>query len=233
MTKQEFDAHAQSYKEVLDQSIGFSGEDSAYFADYKISDLCEELTRAGIDAGSALKLMDFGCGVGTSMPHARRHFARAELLGVDVSQDSLEQARSFYGELASFLPLEGNKWPVQASCLDAAYAMCVFHHVEGESHVQILSDIRDRLKPGGMMMVYEHNPYNPLTVRVVNNCPFDENAQLIRASVMAQRCRDAGYKDVKVRFRVFFPGFLKAFRFAEGLLSWLPLGGQYYVRCIA
>ena len=233
MTKQEFDAHAQSYKEVLDQSIGFSGEDSAYFADYKIRDLCKELTRTGIDAGSALKLMDFGCGVGTSMPHARRHFERAELLGVDVSYDSLELARSFYGELASFLPLEGNKWPVQASSLDAAYAMCVFHHVEEDTHVQILSDIRDRLKPGGMMMVYEHNPYNPLTVRVVNNCPFDENAKLIRASVMAQRCRDAGYKDVKVRFRVFFPGFLKAFRFAEGLLSWLPLGGQYYVRCIA
>lgn len=233
MTKQEFDAHAQSYKEVLDQSIGFSGEDSAYFADYKIRDLCEELTRAGIDAGSALKLMDFGCGVGTSMPHARRHFERAELLGVDVSQDSLKQARSFYGCLASFLSLEGNKWPVQATSLDAAYAMCVFHHVEEEAHVQILSDIRDRLKPGGMMMVYEHNPYNPLTVRVVNNCPFDENAKLIRATVMAQRCRDAGYKDVKVRFRMFFPGFLRAFRFAEGLLSWLPLGAQYYVRCIA
>lgn len=233
MTKQEFDAHAYSYKEVLDQSIGFSGEDSAYFADYKIRDLCEELARAGIDAGSVLKLMDFGCGVGTSMPHARRHFARAELLGVDVSKHSLEQARLFYGELGSFLPLEGNKWPVQAFSLDAAYAMCVFHHVEEEAHVQILSDIRGRLKPGGIMMVYEHNPYNPLTVRVVNNCPFDENAKLIRASVMAQRCRDAGYKDVKVRFRVFFPGFLKPFRFAEGLLSWLPLGGQYYVRSIA
>lgn len=233
MRKQEFDAHAQSYKEVLDQSIGLSGEDSAYFAEYKIRDLHEELTRAGMDTGAALKLMDFGCGVGMSMPHARRHLARAELLGVDVSQASLEQARSLYGELASFLPLENNKWPVQAASLDAAYAMCVFHHVDEEEHVKILSEIRGRLKPGGLMMVYEHNPLNPLTVRVVNHCPFDENAKLIRASVMAQRCRGAGYKDVKVRFRVFLPGFLSAFRFAESLLSWLPLGGQYYVRCIA
>lgn len=233
MMQQEFDTHARSYKEVLDQSIGFSGEDSAYFAEYKIRDLRHELTRAGVDAGTALKLMDFGCGVGTSMPHARRYFARAELLGVDVSQESLEQARVRHGELASFLPLEDGRWPAQASALDAAYAMCVFHHVDEEAHVRILADIRGRLKPGGMMMVYEHNPYNPLTVRVVNNCPFDENAKLIRASVMAQRCSDAGYKDVKVRYRVFFPGFLKAFRFAEGLLPWLPLGGQYYVRCFA
>jgi hypothetical protein len=84
-----------------------------------------------------------------------------------------------------------------------------------------------------MMMVYEHNPFNPLTVRVVNNCPFDENAKLIRPSVMARCCQDAGFRDVKVQYRVFFPGVLKAFRFAEGLLSWLPLGGQYYVRCFA
>ena len=111
--------------------------------------------------------------------------------------------------------------------------MCFFHHVEEEAHISILTEIRNRLKPGGMMMVYEHNPYNAFTMSVVNNCPFDENARLIRASVMSQRCRDAGYKDVKILYRVFFPSFLKIFRFAEDLLSWLPLGGQYYVRCFA
>jgi len=233
MIQQEFDTHVRRYKEVLDQSIAFSGEDAAYFADYKIRDLRDELTLAGSDTSTTLKLMDFGCGIGSSMPHERRHFARAELLGVDVSSESLEQARELFGEMASFLLLEGDKWPVQASSLDAAYAMCVFHHADEEAHVQILSDIRSRLKPGGMMMVYEHNPFNPLTVRVVNSCPFDKNAKLIRSSVMAKRCRDAGYKDVKVRFRVFFPGFLRTLRFAESMLSWLPLGGQYYVRCFA
>ncbi len=233
MTQQEFDAHARGYREVLDQSISFSGEDSAYFAEYKIRDLRYELTRAGVDVDMPLRLMDFGCGVGASMPHARQYFVRANLLGVDVSQESLEQARGRHGELASFMCLEDGQLPARALSLDAAYAMCVFHHVDEEAHVRILADIRGRLKPGGMMMVYEHNPYNPLTVRVVNNCPFDENATLIRASDMAQRCSEAGYKNVKVRYRVFFPGFLKAFRFAEGLLSWLPLGGQYYVRCFA
>ncbi len=233
MTKQEFDAHARSYKDVLDQSIGFSGEDSAYFAEYKIRDLRAELTRSDVDPHTTLRLLDFGCGVGTSMPYARRYFANAELLGLDVSCESLDEARSRHGDLARFFPLEGDEWPVANASLDAAYAMCVFHHVDEDTHIRLLSDIRSRLKPGGMMMVYEHNPFNPLTVRVVNNCPFDENAKLIPASIMAQRCRDAGFKDVKVRYRVFFPGFLKAFRFAEDLLSWLPLGGQYYVRGFA
>lgn len=233
MTQQEFDAHARNYSEVLDKSIGFSGEDSAYFAEYKIRDLHRELAGLGADTAAALRLLDFGCGVGTSLPHVRRYFAHAELFGVDVSEESLEQARSRHGDLAKFLAMTGPELPAEASDLDAAYAMCVFHHVDEAAHVELLSKVRSRLKAGGLLMVYEHNPFNPLTVRVVNNCPFDANAKLIRASVMAKRCRDAGFRDVKVKYRVFFPGFLRALRFAEGLLSWLPLGGQYYVRCLA
>lgn len=233
MTQQEFDTHARSYSDVLDKSIGFSGEDSTYFAEYKIRDLHHELAECGLDTGTELRLLDFGCGVGASMEHARRYFAKSELLGIDVSEESLDLARSRHGDIARFLAMSTGDLPAEVSGLDAAYAMCVFHHVDEAMHVELLSKVRSRLKPGGLLMVYEHNPFNPLTVRVVNNCPFDENAKLIRASAMAKRCRDAGFSDVKVKYRVFFPGFLKVFRFAEGLLSWLPLGGQYYVRCLA
>jgi SAM-dependent methyltransferase len=123
--------------------------------------------------------------------------------------------------------------PLSVSELDAAYAMCVFHHIDEIDHVNTLKDIRCRLKPGGLMLIYEHNPHNPLTVRVVNNCIYDENAKLIPAATMAQRCRDAGFKSVKIKYRVFFPGFLRTLRFTEKILSWIPLGGQYYVRCYA
>lgn len=233
MTQNEFDVHAKTYNEVLDESIGFSGEDSAYFAEYKIKDLYRELAAQGVDTTAALRLLDFGCGVGASIPYLRQHFAQAELMGVDVSEESLGLARSRHGKLASFLKMSESELPDEARALDAAYAMCVFHHIDECQHVELLSEIRSRLKPNGLLMVYEHNPLNPLTVRVVNNCPFDVNAKLIGASLMAQRCEQAGFKDVSVRYRVFFPGFLRIFRFAEGLLTSLPIGGQYYVRCLA
>ncbi len=233
MTQQEFDAHAKTYNEVLDESILFSGEDSAYFAEYKIRDLHRELAAQGIDTTATVRLLDFGCGVGASIPYLRQYFTQAQLLGVDVSEESLDLARSRYGKIASFLKMSGGELPAEAEALDAAYAMCVFHHIDECQHVELLSQIRSRLKPGGLMMVYEHNPLNPLTVRVVNNCPFDVNAKLIGASLMAQRCRRAGFRDVSVKYRVFFPSFLRMFRFAERLLTWLPLGGQYYVRCLA
>lgn len=233
MTQQEFDVHAKSYGDVLDSSISISGEDSSYFAEYKIRDLHYELEQFGRDTCAELRLLDFGCGVGTSMPYARRYFANAELNGTDVSQGSLDVAQARYGDLAQFPVMIGGELPIEASALDAAYAMCVFHHIDDALHVELLSKLRSRLKPGGILMIYEHNPFNPLTVRVVNSCPFDANAKLIRASLMTKRCRDAGFHDVRVQYRVFFPGFLKAFRFAERMLSWLPLGGQYYVRCLA
>ncbi len=233
MALEEFDAYAQNYKEVLDRSILFTGEDSAYFADYKIRDFRLELTNHGKDASLPLKIMDFGCGVGTSIPHVRNYFANAELLGLDISLDSLSQARAQHGDMANFISPENGKWPLSASELDAVYAMCVFHHINELEHVKILQEIRSRLKPGGLMLIYEHNPHNPLTVRVVNNCIYDENAKLIPAATMAQRCRDAGFMNVKIKYRVFFPRFLRTLRFTETMLSWLPLGGQYYVRCNA
>ena len=233
MTQQEFDAHANTYNQVLDASIGFSGDDSSYFAKYKVRDLHRELTAQGCDTSASLRLLDFGCGVGASIPYIRRHFAQSELLGVDVSEESLGEAQSRYGSFASFLKMSENKLPVGVKALDAAYAMCVFHHIDECQHVELLSQIRSRLKPGGLLMVYEHNPLNPLTVRVVNNCPFDVNAKLIEASLMVQRCQQAGFRDVSVKYRVFFPGILRMFRFTERLLTWLPLGGQYYVRALA
>ena len=233
MMQQEFDTYAKSYSEVLNNSLIFSGEDSAYFAEYKIRDLYDEIQKAGIDAKSPLQLLDFGCGVGSSMPYARKYFQNAELLGVDVSEESLSVAKLMHGAIAKFMTMRQNELPLDVPKIDAAFAMCVFHHIDEVVHVLLLSEIRSRLKPNGVLMIYEHNPFNPLTVRVVNNCPFDENAKLIPASVMFKRCKNAGFREIQIKYRVFFPKFLKIFRFAERLFSWLPLGGQYYVRCLA
>lgn len=233
MKPQEFDDHAKNYREVLDASIDFSGEDSAYFAEYKIKDFCHELLSQGFVVNSKLRLLDFGCGVGASIPYVSKYLKRAELLGVDVSCESVELARSRYGDLAKFFVMSEEGLPAEVGSLDAAYAMCVFHHVDEFSHVSLLAKIREKLKPKGLFMVYEHNPFNPLTVNVVNNCPFDVNAKLIRASVMADRCKKAGFSKVEIKYRVFFPGFLSRLRFIEKLLVKLPLGGQYYVCCLA
>lgn len=82
-------------------------------------------------------------------------------------------------------------------------------------------------------MIYEHNPLNPLTLHAVNTCPFDENAKLIFASKMKRVCQEAGFKQVRIEYRVFFPAFMANFRMFENRLRWLPAGAQYAIHAIA
>jgi hypothetical protein len=109
------------------------------------------------------------------------------------------------------------------------FSACVFHHIPHEEHVYWLCELRRITRPGGMLGISEHNPLNPLTVRVVNSCPFDENGRLIRASGLVESYRESGWKDVKVQYHVFFPHALAGLRGLESFLSSVPFGGQYSV----
>lgn len=109
------------------------------------------------------------------------------------------------------------------------FSACVFHHIPAEKHEGLLWEICRVLRPGGLFLVFEHNPYNPLTVCAVNSCPFDENAVLIDANTFCKRVTAAGFASVQYTYRIFFPRILRPLRIIEPLLGWLPIGAQYYV----
>jgi ubiquinone/menaquinone biosynthesis C-methylase UbiE len=158
-----------------------------------------------------------------------KHFPNAELTCVDVSKRSLALAEERYPSYARYVHLEGTRIPFPSAHFDMAYAVCVFHHIDQAQHVAMLEELRRVIRPSGCLFVFEHNPLNPVTVRIVESCPLDENACLIPASVMKQRLSAAGFTDASIRYRLFFPHALRAFRPLERALRWLPLGGQYYV----
>src|SRR5262249_23820046 len=108
-------------------------------------------------------------------------------------------------------------------------ASCVFHHIPQLEHPRLLGEIRRVLARGGLLMIFEHNPLNPLTRRAVNTCAFDENAELIAAGAMRSRMHAAGFVAPKVRYRIFFPRSLRSLRPLEAKLTWLPLGAQYSI----
>jgi ubiquinone/menaquinone biosynthesis C-methylase UbiE len=227
MSKAEFDQFAAHYEDLHRQNISITGEQPEYFAEYKMRDFAQ-LARA---AGRPLdgQYLDFGSGIGASVAPFRRHLGHARLVCADVSSESLAQAEAAHGDAASYLLLEDGQLPLAARSVDGAFACCVFHHIAPAEHVRALQEVRRVLKPGGLLMVYEHNPFNPLTVHAVNTCPLDENAILIRARLMRERCEAAGFRDIDAQYRVFFPAALSALRPMENWLRWLPLGGQYFV----
>lgn len=228
MDKAEFDKFADEYRSMHRSSIRFSGEEPAYFAEYKIADIAREYTRLhGRPAGHP-KILDFGAGVGGSVPYVAKYFPVSSLTCIDPSERSLEVASSRFPLAASYRQFDGSTIPFPDESFDIAYAMCVFHHIDAHDHVALMRELRRVLKPAGMLFVFEHNPYNPLTVRVVRDCPFDENAVLITGAELARRLTLAGFSRPRIRYRVFLPHFLRLLRPLEAALRSVPFGAQYY-----
>jgi SAM-dependent methyltransferase len=227
MQPSEFDRFADEYHSVHAQNIRLSGEDPGYFARYKARDAAN-VARAGL---AVPRVLDFGAGVGNSLPFLHEEFPGCTLTGIDVSRRSLDVARTRFGDIAELLEFDGRRIPADDGSFGLALAACVFHHIDHAEHRDKLAEIRRVLAPGGWLLVYEHNPWNPLTRKAVRECPFDENAQLMSAATLRRRAHAAGFTDVRVRYRVFFPAVLSWLRPLEGWLGWLPAGAQYCVIC--
>ena len=233
MNETEFDKFADEYDTLHAQNVRVTGESSDYFVEYKICDICNQIreTRSSYEN---LKILDFGSGVGSSIPFYRRYFPSCYIVCADVSRRSLELAKGRFGELASYVLFEGGSLPVKSGAFDIAFAACVFHHIPSAEHIALLQEIRRVLsKESGRLFLYEHNPLNPLSVHAVRSCAFDSNAVLIPSWRMRTRLRKAGYTEVSVRYRVFFPRFLAFLRFLELRMPYFPLGAQYCIEALA
>lgn len=119
---------------------------------------------------------------------------------------------------------------VSQSC-DLVVMSCVIHHIPVDSRMDVLRRVNSALSYGGSLCIFEHNPINPITRRIVSNCIFDEGVKLItKKSLRTLIKRVGGFSRVNSGYFLFFPPALKNLVFLEALVSWLPLGGQHFTR---
>jgi SAM-dependent methyltransferase len=218
VSRVDFDQYAGQYEAIIAAQTNFFDGDSSYFARYKI-ELAHQLV------GPVESVLDFGCGIGRSMPHLREVFPKADIVGCDPSADSLAIARE-QNPTCRFVSMEALG---ADSRFDLVIASCVFHHVPPQDRQMAIQYCYSRLKEGGHFIIFEHNPVNPVTRHLVKNCPFDADAVLLSMSETIERMRDAHLKIDKSSYCLFFPQQLAAFRPFEKYLRWLPMGGQYFV----
>jgi len=226
MGVEEFDKFADEYYSKHADNIRITGEMPEYFARYKVADLVR--MHPNLTAKSTF-ILDFGAGVGSSVPFLLEFFPNALLSCVDVSPRSLEIGQKRFPTAAKFKLFDGYHLPYDSRAFDLVFAACVFHHIPKNRHADILAEILRVLKPGGLFAVYEHNPLNPLTRRAVRTCAFDENVALIRVGRLTAAIKAAGFVSIKRAFRLFFPRALRFLRPLEPHLGWCPLGAQYVV----
>ncbi|WP_158883194.1 class I SAM-dependent methyltransferase [Rhodanobacter sp. L36] len=229
--KPEFDKYAEEYTDLHQASIRASGEDPAFFAAYKTRYMAAWLGDAV--RSKPLSVLDFGCGVGNTITHLREAFPSASLNGVDLSGESIRLATESHALEAEFRIIDNTNIPHENESFDVVMAACVFHHIPPAEREHSINEIRRVLKPGGHVFVFEHNMLNPLTLKTVRDCPFDEDAILLPRSELLGLVRRGNFNDVSSRYIVFFPRMLSVLRRAEPWMGWIPFGAQYVVHGIA
>lgn len=221
--KAEFDFLADEYHLLHKTNIAITGESPEYFSEYKIADLLAFVMRKNIPH---TKITDFGSGIGNSIPFFRKYFPNSTLNCLDVSLRSIELSKRRFPGNEKYVLID-DKIPLPTATQDVIFSACVFHHIPHEQHHYWLSELIRITKPGGLLAIYEHNPINPLTVRAVNTCPLDVNAQLIRGGELKKRASNSGWVNGSIDYKLFFPKIFSAMRIIENHLEWLPLGAQY------
>ncbi len=224
MSQAEFDAYVDEYDAQHAASVKLSGEDPEYFAEYKAKYAAQAMAAAGVAPG---QIMDFGAGRGNCIAHLQHQFPDAALTALDVSSRSLSHCAARAIRPLETVCYDGQALPFDAASFDMVFTACVFHHIPAADHIRLLAEIRRTLTPQGRFILFEHNPWNPLTRHAVATCPFDVNAVLISAPEMRRRFRAAGFAEVSLRWTLFFPAFAAPLRPLERALGWLPLGAQY------
>ena len=219
----EFDLLADEYDSLHKANVAITGEEPAFFAHYKVADLRQFVRREGAPARD---ILDFGSGIGNSIPAFRSCFPQSRLSCADVSPRSIEIARSRFPGPEQHV-LVKRRVPLASCSQDIVFSACVFHHIPHEEHLRWLVELRRLVRPGGLLVVYEHNPHNPLTVHAVRACPLDVNARLVAPAELRSCAAQAGWRQARAAYKLFFPRALGALRPLEPRLEWLPLGAQY------
>ena len=224
MTAQ-FDRYAETYSREVEQAISFGGQTLDFYAARKVEHLLANV-RPVLGAPDELTVLDVGCGIGLT---DRLLIPRVKAVhGVDVAEDEIVKARQLNAS-GIYQSYDGTRLPYGDGTFDLVFAMCVMHHVKPDAWPHFLAEMARAVRQGGVVAIYEHNPYNPLTRLAVSRCAFDQDAVLLRNRDTRRLFCGAGLQLLGCPYILFFPWNLRLLRRLEGLLGWLPLGAQYAV----
>jgi SAM-dependent methyltransferase len=220
----QFDRHEADYLRAVEQAVGFAGQPHDVYIEVKVRKLLElARRRLGDEQVTAL---DVGCGPGLVARHLSGHVA--SLHGVDVSEGMVARARERVPE-AEFRVSGAEHLPYEDDDFDLVFTVCVLHHVKPDVRVILLREMGRVARPGGVVAVFEHNPWNPLTRKVVRGCDFDEGVELLSRRDVVRELTQAGLEITDMEYLLFSPWRSTFVDRMERTLTWCPLGAQHVV----
>jgi SAM-dependent methyltransferase len=220
----DFDSFAETYEQEVATAIRFAGIPHRFFLEAKLDHLLATLRRR-FENLPRLRVLDLGCGIGLIDEVLKVHLPK--LVGVDVSEKVLQAAR-FRNPEIDYRHFSDDVLPFGDRSFDVVFAICVWHHVPPDRWKNFLSEIARVVAAKGLLLIYEHNPWNPLTRLAVARCAFDAHSVLLTARQAAQNIRLAGFGSVTTDYLLFVPFKNRFTEFCERtILRRVPIGAQY------
>ena len=216
----DFDRYAHNYETVIERVAGVSVEGLAA----EKARMVLEIMALKLGDTKRLRVLDLGCGIGLVDQQVQQEVA--ELTGVDVSEKSLEIART-RARKTQFTAYDGARLPFDDARFDALFVICVLLLVPQPERPALVAEMMRVLRPGGVAIVMEHNPYNPVTRLIVSRCALDADSKLLSRAQTSDLLRGAGAGELGRRYFGFFPLRRPFVQRGERAISWLPLGAQY------
>ena len=210
------------YEDAVDRSVSFTGRDAAFFRPPQGRDPRGD--RAS-PAGFAPRPQSPRRGLrdGDDRPLLRRTGAEAPRrrhLRGDARQGQRKVPK------AEFSWYDGEKLPFADETFDVVVAICVLHHVPVPKRFKVVNEMVRVARPEGVVAVFEHNPYNPLTRHAVNTCALDQDAVLLSSRETAELLRTRPMWSLSPPFPV-LPAGRRHRLLARPAPPGVPLGGQY------
>lgn len=222
-TETNFDVHAEKYNDVLRQNFGFLACDVTHFAQYKVKFLYENIKFCPNN------LFEFGVGVGNNLPFFKLYFPNISLYGSDISDVSLAKAIQIVPELQSFRSFHIDTLKPFREKFDVVFLACVLHHIPLAERAEWISALAATLRPGGVMCVFEHNLFNPVTRFLVKTCPLDIGVKLVKRSQCLDYFREAGLSIDISCYTLFSPWRNSHMVKLEKVFSKFPFGCQWCI----
>ena len=219
MKKVDFDEYSGDY-DVLMQEQHKKFGDISYYSEYKVN-----ILKSYFDVNKTFKILEYGCGIGKNIKYLEKIFINSEIYGFDISNESLNRAKN---DNPNMILLLENEFKLYYKKFDIIFIAGVFHHIEPSLRDSVVSNIYKLLNSNGKIIIFEHNPYNPLTRHMVNTCEFDKDAVLLSKKKMMNLFKKSNLTHEVSKYTLFVPPKLKKLNFIEKFIGWIPLGGQYY-----
>ena len=212
-----FDEYASNYTAITQKKLNFFNNSRDYFDVYKV-----KITKKIFFKPA--RILDYGCGIGLCVKYLKIEFPDSEIYGTDLSKESLKIAKSKnpFLNIVDIDNLTNYKF-------DLIFVAGVFHHIEPKNRHDVFSTLNNLLDNNGGLIIFEHNPFNFITKKLVSECPYDEGVELIKMSNLQSLFNFNDLNIVDKGYTLFFPSFLSFLRKFEIYLKSFFLGGQYYI----